>query len=70
MATIRCTVCAKVYTSRVDGLCDVCWQARKQIETSLGAAHFARIVIDCEKDWALMDRIDHAQRKQQPQQRG
>lgn len=59
MPTITCTVpgCDTI-TSRADGICEVCWRARQAIETSLGAATFHKIVLACEEDWALMNRID------------
>jgi hypothetical protein len=60
MAT-RCTTCTTVFTSRVDGLCDNCYQARQRIEVSETQAILARFVVDCEKDWTLMDRIDSNQ---------
>ncbi len=53
-----CSVGCGTITSRADGVCETCWRARQLIETSVGAAAFTRIVLDCEKDWALMDRID------------
>ena len=59
MASILCSVPGcEVITSRADGLCETCWRARQAIETSLGAATFHKIVLACEEDWALMNRID------------
>jgi hypothetical protein len=67
MATITCIVpWCEVITSRTDGLCETCWRARQTVETSLGAATFHKIVIACERDWALMNRIDFDQLRRPP----
>jgi hypothetical protein len=56
-----CSVCGKT-TWRGDGVCDDCWKARQLIETSPGMAMLTKIVLDCEADWRLLDRIDWDQR--------
>ncbi len=63
MAMRLCSVCAKHQTGRQDGLCDPCWRARQEVETSIGQATFIKIIKACEADWSLMDRIDHDWRK-------
>lgn len=57
-----CSICRNT-TWRGDGVCENCWKARQLIESSVGQAMLTKIVLDCEADWRLMDRIDHDQRR-------
>lgn len=64
MAPARpCSVCGKT-TFREDGLCEDCWRARQAIEESLGQAVLAKLVLEAEAEWRMLDRIDNDQRRE------
>ncbi len=58
MASKPCSVCTKV-TQRADGVCDDCWRNQERIRQSEWQLDLERSIRALEREWHMLDRIDH-----------